>query len=68
MKETQKQQIIRLEKELEKTKSDLDEYKSIFNILNMTVLKLQVETIKDSLDISDYQQIMERIKIFKFKK
>ena len=61
MKETQKQLIIRLEKELEKAKSELEEYKALCSKLNTEILEMQERADKGFLNSSDYVQMKKRI-------
>ena len=61
MKETQKQLIIRLEKELQKTKSELEEYKALCSKLNTEILEMQERADEGFLNSSDYVQMKKRI-------
>lgn len=61
MKETQKQLIIRLEKELHQAKKELEEYKVLCNNLNAEILEMQQRADKGFLNSSDYIQMNKRI-------
>lgn len=61
MKETQKQLIIRLEKELHEAKKELEEYKVLCNNLNAEILEMQQRADKGFLNSSDYIQMNKRI-------
>ena len=61
MKETQKQLTIRLEKELEKAKNELKEYKILCSNLNAEILEMQQRADEVFLNSSDYVQMKKRI-------
>ena len=63
MKETNKQTIERLQKELQQAKSELAEYKTICNNLNNEILQMQERADKGFLNSSDYQQMTKRIEL-----
>lgn len=65
MKETQKQYIARIEKELEQVKSELDEYKELCNKLNAEILQMQERADKDYSNSSDYRQMNKEIEFLK---
>lgn len=67
MKETQKQLITRLEKELEKAKSELEEYKALCSKLNAEILEMQQRADKGFLNSSDYQQMKKSIEFLEVK-
>ena len=67
MKETQKQLIIRLEKELEKAKSDIKEYKTLCSKLNTEILEMQERADEIFLNSSDYVQMKKRIDFLEYK-
>ena len=62
MKETQKQLITRLEKELHQAKKELEEYKVLCGNLNSEILEMQQRADKGFLNSSDYVQMNKRIK------
>ena len=61
MKETNKQCIARLQKELQKAKNDLEEYKALSSKYNAEILEMQERADKGFLNSSDYQQMNSRI-------
>ena len=61
MKETQKQLITRLEKELHQAKKELEEYKVLCGNLNSEILEMQQRADKGFLNSSDYIQMNKRI-------
>lgn len=67
MKETQKQQIARLENELKETKNQLEEYKTLCNNLNAEVLEMQQRADESFLNSSDYQQMKKHIEFLEAK-
>lgn len=67
MKETQKQQIARLEKELKETKNQLEEYKTLCSNLNAEVLEMQQRADDSFSNSSDYQQMKKHIEFLEAK-
>lgn len=61
MKETQKQYITRIEKELQQAKKELKEYKELCNKLNAEILQMQERADKDYANSSDYKQMNKRV-------
>ena len=61
MKETNKQCIARLQKELQKAKNDLEEYKALSSKYNAEILEMQERADKGFLNSSDYIQMNNKI-------
>lgn len=61
MKETQKQYTTRIEKELQKAKRELGEYKELCNKLNAEILQMQERADKDYANSSDYKQMNKKV-------
>lgn len=67
MKETQTQIIERLEKELKEATSELEEYREIYNKLNMGILKFQLRAEENLFDTSELEQIKKNIDFLELK-
>ena len=67
MKETQKQFITRLENELKKAKSELEEYKALCSKLNTEIIEMQQRADEVFLNSSDYVQMKKRIEFLESK-
>ena len=67
MKETQKQLITRLEKELEKAKSELEEYKVLCSKLNAEILEMQQRADEGFLNSCNYVQMKKHIELLESK-
>lgn len=67
MKETQKQVITRIEKELQQAKDQLQEYKSLCSNLNAEILQMQEKADKGFQNSSDYIQMQKHIEVIENK-
>lgn len=67
MRETQKQLIKRLENELKKAKSELEEYKTLCSKLNTEIIEMQEKADKSFLNSSDYVQIKKHVEFLESK-
>jgi len=67
MKETQKQLITRLERELNETKNELKEYKELCSNLNEEILEIQQRADDSFFNSSDYVQMKKRIEFLESK-
>lgn len=67
MKETNKQTIARLQKELQQAKNDLEEYKALCSKQNVEIVQMQERADKVFLNSSDYIQMNKRIELLETK-